>query len=283
VRSSRAEPGRDNDRAGAVRSAVPSRLVAALGLAASLVAGFGVIDLVTALAPGPEWEALRMLEAGWGIVFGLVIPIALALQITRGAGPVAAVQQLVVVTMSLALATLATAKAREWLLVGVLTVFTAVVIALHPARSRVLRAGGSPDRALAALALLAAVPAGVYAARMAANRRHGLIGDDTLGFEHWTVQSALPVCLVLLLALSAAKTDGWRVPAASAAIGSVTLGAIAIMAGDVPANVGTGWAIATIAWGALVGLLAITRSPTSDQRRDRPKRQASSATDENGH
>jgi hypothetical protein len=241
------------------RSAVPSRVIAAVGLMASLVAGFGVIDLVTALAPGPEWEALQMLEAGWGIVFGVLIPIALVVQLGRGAGPVAAVQQLVVVTASLALATLLTAKTREWLLVLVLAGFTAVVIALHPARSRVFRVGGACDRRLAALAALAAVPAGIYAVRMAANRRAGLIGDDTLGFEHWTVQSALSVCLVLLVALSAAKTDGWRVPAASAAVGSVTLGAVAIMAGDVPANVNPGWAIAAIVWGVLAGLVATLR------------------------
>lgn len=239
---------------------------------ASLVAGFGVIDLVTALAPGPEWEALRMLEAGWGIVFGVLIPVALVVQIGRGAGPVAAVQQLVVVTTSLALATVLTTKAREWLLVLVLAVFTAVVIALHPARSRVFRASGAPDWTLAALAALAAVPAGIYAADMAANRRAGLGGDDTLGFEHWTVQSALPVCLVLLVALSAAKTDGWRVPAASAAVGGVTLGAVALMAGDVPANFGTGWAIGAIVWGALAGLVVLTRGASSDTRRDPPKR-----------
>jgi hypothetical protein len=167
------------------RSAAPSRVLAAVGLVASLVAGFGVIDLVSALAPGPERVALQMLEAGWGIVFGVLIPLALVVQVGRGAGPVAAVQQLVVVTASLALATLLTAN--------------------------------------------------------------------------WTVQSALPVCLVLLLALSAAKTDGWRVPAASAAVGSVTLGAVAIMAGEAPAGFDTGWAIAAIVWGVLAGVVATLR------------------------
>ena len=108
MRSLPAAPGRDDDRTGAVRADLPSRVIAAVGLVASLVAGFGVIDLVTALAPGPAWESLRMLEAGWGIVFGVLLPIALAVQIRRGGGPVAAVQQLVVVTASLALATLLT-------------------------------------------------------------------------------------------------------------------------------------------------------------------------------
>jgi hypothetical protein len=168
---------------------------------ASLVAGFGVVDLVTALAPGPEWESLRMLEAGWGIVFGIVIPIALAAQTRRGGGPVAAVQQLVVLTASLALATLLTTRTREWLLVLALAASTAVVAAVHPARSRVFAAGGTTDRVLAALATLAVVPAAIYAERVAANRRAGVLGDNTLGFEHWTVQSALPICLVLLVAL----------------------------------------------------------------------------------
>ena len=209
-----------------------------------------------------------MLEAGWGIVFGVLVPIALAVQIRRGGGPVAAVQQLVVVTASLALATLLTTKAHEWVLVLVVAAFTAVVVALHPARSRVFRAGGARDRMLAVLAALAVVPAGVYATDMAANRRAGLAGDNTLGFEHWTLQSALPICLVLLIALSALRTDGWRVPAASAAVGSVILGAVAIMAGDVPGDFGTGWAIAAIAWGVLAGLIAIRPAPASGSSMD---------------
>ena len=236
---------------------VPLRVTAAAGLLASLVVGFGVIDLVTAIAPGPQWESLRMLEAGWGILFGVVVPVALAVQIRRGGGPVAAVQQLVVVSASLALATLMTMKAGEVLLVLVLTAFTAVVIALHPARSRLLAVGGTPSRVLAALATLAVVPAGVYAEQMAANRRAGVMGDNTLGFQHWTVQSALPVCLVLLVALGALRTDGWRVPAAAGAAGTIVLGTIAIMAGDVAGNFGTGWAIAAIAWGGLVGLVVV--------------------------
>jgi hypothetical protein len=73
------------------------------------------------------------------------------------------------------------------------------------------------------------------------------------------VQAALPICLVLLVALSAFRTDGWRVPAASAAAGAIIVGAIAIPAGDVSAGFSSGWAIATITWGALVGLVAFRR------------------------
>jgi hypothetical protein len=132
-----------------------------------------------------------------------------------------------------------------------------------PGAARIFAAGSAPDRALAALAALAAVPAVIYAEQMAGNRRAGLPGDNTLGFEHWTVQSALPLCLVLLVALSAFRTEGCRIPAASAALGAVIFGAVAIMAGDVAGGIGAGWAAAAIAWGALVGLASILRAPGS--------------------
>jgi hypothetical protein len=235
------------------------RIVVGLALVASLVVNYGIIDLQTAIAPGPEWESSRVLEGGWGIMFGVVLPIALVMQMRRGGGPVAAVQQMLVVTASLALATLLTTKTHEWLLVLVLLAFTAVIIALHPARSRLLAVGRKPDRVLAALAMLAAVPAGIYAEQMAANRRAGIVGDETASFEHWTVQSALPLCLVLLVALSALKTGGWRIPAATAAAGTAILGALAIMARDGLGDFQTDWGVAAIAWAALVGIVVIKR------------------------
>jgi hypothetical protein len=48
------------------RGTVPLRLVAGFGLLVSLVVNFGIVDLLTAIAPGPEWERVRMIEAGWG-------------------------------------------------------------------------------------------------------------------------------------------------------------------------------------------------------------------------
>src|SRR3954470_10819488 len=97
--------------------ALPMRIAAGLALLVSLVVNFGVIDLATAIAPSPEWEPVRMLEAGWGIVFGVLYPVGFAAQLRRGGGPIATVQQLIAVTASLAIATLLTTKAHEWLLV----------------------------------------------------------------------------------------------------------------------------------------------------------------------
>jgi hypothetical protein len=87
------------------RGDAPLRIVVGLGLAASLVLNFGIIDLVTAIAPGPEWEPLRMWEAGWGVLFGVVLPIALAAQLARGGSSSAATG-----TRRWA----ATARARAW-------------------------------------------------------------------------------------------------------------------------------------------------------------------------
>jgi len=250
------------------------RVVAGLALVVSLVLNFGIVDLVTAVDPSPEWEPVRMLEAGWGIVFGILFPIGFAAQLRRGGGPVATIQQLAVITASLAVATLLTLKAHEWLLVGFWAAVTAAIIALHPARKRVLARPARPDPIIATVAALAVVPAAIYAAQMAAKYRAGFPGDDTNGFEHWTVQAALPLALVGLVALSALKTDGWRVPALSAAIGAVLFGALGVAdtgsRGDVP----TGWAAATLEWGLVVLLAVATarRRGPGTWRRGRPHR-----------
>ena len=234
------------------------RVVAGFALLVSLVVNFGIIDLLTAVAPSPEWEPVRMLEAGWGIVFGILLPIGFAAQLRRGGGPVATVQQLVVVTASMGVATLLTLKAHEWLLVLFWAAVTTAIIALHPARPQIFARPRSVDPTLATLAALATAPAAIYAAQMAANHRAGLTGDDTNGFEHWTVQAALPIALVLLVALSALKTPGWRIPAASAAIGAATLGALAIADDGSSGDFATTWGIATLAWSALI-LAALAR------------------------
>ena len=154
------------------RGTVALRVVAGIALLVSLVPNFGIVDLVTAIAPAGEWVPLRMLELGWAIVFGILFPVGFAAQLRRGGGPLATLQQLVVVTVSLGVATLLTTKPHEWLLVAFWAAATAAVVALHPARSRVLALGRmKAERALAALAALAVVPAGIYAAQMAAQRR----------------------------------------------------------------------------------------------------------------
>jgi hypothetical protein len=66
------------------------RVVVGTAPVASLVINVGIIDPITAIAPpGPEWESARMLEGGWGSMFGVVLPIALAGQMRRGGRPVA--------------------------------------------------------------------------------------------------------------------------------------------------------------------------------------------------
>lgn len=225
----------------------------------SLVLNFGIVDLLTAIAPGPEWEPVRMLETGWGIVFGVLLPIPLAAQLRRGGGPVATLQQLVVTTAALAIATLLTLKAHEWLLVGFWAGITAIIVALHPARAQVFALRGrrgQADPILAIVAALALVPAVIYAADMAANRRAGLPGDDTNGFEHWTIQASLPLALTGLVALSALKTDGWRIPAITAATGAAVFGALAVVDKGSQGDLSTGWGAGTFEW-AIVVLLAI--------------------------
>src|SRR5580692_8421570 len=58
--------------------ALPVRLVAALLTVAALVALFGIIDLAVVVAPPDEFRPTVMLEAGWGLLFTVLVAGAFA-------------------------------------------------------------------------------------------------------------------------------------------------------------------------------------------------------------
>ena len=78
-------------------------------------------------------------------MFAVVLPLALAAQIRRGGGPIAAAQQIGVVTIAVAIATTLGMNATELPLVLLLALFTAVDVAMLPARSRMFTLDRTPN------------------------------------------------------------------------------------------------------------------------------------------
>jgi hypothetical protein len=234
---------------------------------ASLTINFGLIDLVDGFTGYVDQARNQILDVGWGAVFGVILPLGLLTQLRRPERRIAGIQQTAVVASALALAGAAGQKGWYLALAGGVAVASAVLLALHPARQTFLARGRHPEPTMLALAAVAAVPALVYAWRMASAQRRDLPPADAVsnGLHHWTVMTALALLVLLLMLLAAARTSGWRIPAISA---STAAGAWAISCLLAPTSAvgsaGHRWAWAALVW-AVVTFAAAVWPRTRDQ------------------
>ena len=244
------------------------KAVALVVALASLTINFGLIDLIDGYTGFVDQARNQVLDAGWGLVFGVVLPIGLFAQLRRPERRIAGIQQTGIVALALAVAAVIGAAWSYLALAAGIAAACAVLLTLHPARRTFLRRGPRLEPAMLALAAVAAVPSLVYAGRMASAQRRDLPPADAVsnGLHHWTVMTALGLLVLLLVLLAGLRTAGWRIPAFSA---SIAAGGWAISCLLAPASAagseGHGWAWAALAW-AVVVLAAAVRP----QGRERP-------------
>jgi len=187
---------------------------------ASLTINFGLIDLIDGFTGYVDQARNQVLDVGWGAMFGVILPLGLLAQLRRPERRIAGIQQTAVVAIALAGAGALGAAWWYVALAGGLGCASAALIALHPARRTLLARGPRLDATMLALAAIAAVPALVYAWRMASAQRRELPPADAVsnGLHHWTVMAALALTVLLLVLLAVLRTAGWRIPAISASI-----------------------------------------------------------------
>ena len=239
------------------RSMKAVALVVAL---ASLTINFGLIDLIDGYTGFVDQARNQVLDAGWGLVFGVVLPVGLLAQLRRPERRIAGVQQTGVVALALAVA--AVLGTAWWYLALAAGIAGAcgVLVALHPSRGTFLRRGRRLEPGMLILAAVAAVPSLVYAGRMASAQRRDLPPSDAVsnGLHHWTVMSALGLLVLLLVLLAGLRTAGWRIPAFSA---SIAAGGWAVSCLLAPASAagseGHAWAWAALGWAVLVLAAAV--------------------------
>ena len=125
---------------------------------ASLTINFGLIDLIDGYTVYVDQARNQVLDAGWGLVFGVIVPVGLLAQLRRPERRIAGIQQTAVVALALAVAGIA---GEEWgylALAAGITGLCAALLALHPARHTFLERGHHLEPVLLALAAVAAVP-----------------------------------------------------------------------------------------------------------------------------
>jgi hypothetical protein len=244
------------------------KALALLFALASLTINFGLIDLIDGSTGFVDQARNQVLDAGWGLVFGVILPIGLLAQLRRPALRIAGIQQTGLVALALAAAAVLGEAWRYLALATGIAAACAVLLALHPARRTFLARGPRSEPVMLALAAVGALPALVYARRMASAERRDLPPADAVsnGLHHWTVMAALALLVLLLVLLAGLRTRGRRIPALSASIAAGGWAISCLLAPDSAAgSEGHAWAWATLAW-AIVVLAAAVRP----QGRERP-------------
>jgi hypothetical protein len=139
--------------------------------------------------------------------------------------------------------------------IGVFLLLGVAAAALHPLCGAVFGFRGRVRPALAALAVIGAIPLTVYALQQAANQRENLAPvHASLGHWEWAATSAALIFLFGLLA--ALGTEGFRLPAWCAGLGAAAFGLASILYDGEASGVGLTWGAVAAAGGVVFIALA---------------------------
>lgn len=221
-----------------------------------LLPGFGLADLMV------SWDPDRpvVLEASWGLFMTVLVAGSFATVVARP-GRTAAAE--VVLAVVLGVWALSAVAGLEWELLGfaaLLVAEAAVLAAVLPGRERVRPVTWSPSPALLGLAAVGAVPWVVHAVEMYRRNRanaHEWHGDITMGTDHYAMQGALAVALVVLSALAAVWPRGRRHLGVAIGLAAGYLGLVSLTHPTFDAALGTPWSAPAIAWGVAVALVSV--------------------------
>jgi hypothetical protein len=193
-------------------------------------------------------------DLGFFALGGIIVAGGLTTQIRAPEKRIAGLQQAVTGLLALGVAGLIGERAEP--LVGSLLFLaaTAILVALHPARREFFQVGTRLSAPLAALSILAAVPAAAYAATMLVQARQAgpscFLGACAYG-DRLAEVAALAIAIVLVGMLAALQTRGWRAAAWSAGAAAAIVGMASIALPEVPGALGQLAGAAAVAWGIL--------------------------------
>lgn len=268
---------------GPVSSGVPQlrgtrrvAFVASVVVLCALAGGvfLGVPSLVVGWAQGGAEAIHRVHDVGWGAFAVFLLCVPAAAQLGRPERRPAAMQQLLLclavggVSMAASGALVPTHVIRG----ALIATPVAVMFALHPARSRILRPGRwSP--LLGALAVLAAVPLTRFALLELSIQRIDKGSPHGVEF-HWGTMATLGLAIGATLLVAALRSPGWRLPAWCAGVALGVFGLVSAVYPDYASSVGRPWGMGALAF-AVVFVAAAERQLLAE-RRHRGRRRPSS-------
>jgi hypothetical protein len=252
---------------GPVGDHAPVRLLAVRLLAVRLLAafsaltwlvfpGFGLIDL--SVTWDPDWPVV--LEASWGVFMTVLVGGSLLAVAVRPRRPAPAAVTLLVALLAMLVSVVLGLEAPLLGYVAVLVVQALTLAALLcgvSGREPLHPLVWSVRRPLLVVAALGVVPWLVHAERMYRGNRGNagvVIGDVTMGVDHYAVQGALALSLVVLALLAAIWPRGRRHLGVSVGLCAGYLGVVSYAFPATWAGFDAGWSVLCVAWAAAVAL-----------------------------
>lgn len=144
----------------------------------------------------------------------------------------------------------------------------AVLVALHPERRQLFRFK-RPDKGMAGLAILAAIPGVFFILDHIDLQRLDIPGDEHAEFAHWSTMAVFATLMVIWTLIGSTDRTGWRVTAWITGITAATFGIGSLVFPDAASSPSTGWAAAAVAWGLALVALAERRARSTAETNER--------------
>ena len=203
-------------------------------------AGFTLLSLVMGWFGLFDRDIHRIHDIGWGLLGGILLSTGLIAQFGRPERWIAPARQAIVAMVALTAGLILGGELR---FIAVPIVMIGLVVALHPAREKLLVPMGyeSVDRWMLWPVLVAAVPAILYALNQAEIQRACPPIDQHCEELHWAQMAALALALPAIGALAALRAPGWRLTAWCAGLAATLWGLAFILFPDHPSALTAGW------------------------------------------
>ncbi|HEX6383587.1 MAG TPA: hypothetical protein VF177_02850 [Anaerolineae bacterium] len=193
-------------------------------------------------------------DLGFFALGAIIITTGFVVQLRAPERKIAGVQQAVIGLLALGVAGLIGGRVEPLTGSLLFLVATAILVALHPARREFFKVGAHLSPRLAALSILAAIPASAYATTMLIQARQAgpscSFGRCAYG-DRFAELAALAMAVVIAGMLAASSPGGWRVTAWSVGAAAATLGSVSIVLPELAGALGQGGGAMTLAWGVL--------------------------------
>ena len=216
---------------------------------------------------GQNRDTTPVTDLGFFALGALIITAGFLMQLRAPVRHIAGLQQATIGLLALGASGLIGRRIEPFTGAAALLVATAGLVALHPMRRTFFTVGARPSFRLAMLALIAAVPATAYAARMLVEARQAgpscFLGRCAYG-DRFAEMAAVALAIVLIGLLAAAKTQGWRATAWSAGVAAVLVGAASFVWPALPGSLGRFAGVAAVAWGILFIAVAAWERPRAE-------------------
>jgi hypothetical protein len=130
-----------------------------------------------------------------------------------------------------------------------------VLLLLHPDPQSLLRLPGRPNTALMIYAVLATMPAWIYAVAEA-ELQHGPAADPHVQLHHWSGVAVAALSIAAAAIATSLRGRGWEFASAATSVAAVLFGLAGLAFADYAGAPPTGWSWLAVAAGVGFWLLA---------------------------